>query len=158
MIASVSSARGGRAGSATSLPVPGLSRKQKKQALSSVSVRAPTQERQKSQAQEQVTQVPQSPDSLEHPEPQKYRGASLATSLCGVHRKGRSISSSRRQMASTIVACLVLGAEGMHLAICPSRILLTRTRQQELKTWHSTKTPRLDSRGCIGRDVDASLC
>ena len=89
MAASVSSAQGGRAGSTTSLPVPGHQPKAKKQALSSVSVPAPTQKRRKSQAQEQVTQVPQSPDSLEDPEPQKYRGASLATSLCGVHRKGR---------------------------------------------------------------------
>ena len=48
---------------------PGISRKQKTQALSSVSVPAPTQKRRKSQAQEsQVIQVPQSPDSLEDPE------------------------------------------------------------------------------------------
>ena len=66
----LSSGRGGRSGSAASLPVPGHQPKAKKtQALSSVSVLLPTQKRRKSQAQEsQVIQVPQSPDSLEDPE------------------------------------------------------------------------------------------
>ena len=72
-------------------------------------------------------------------------------------------------MASTIVACLVLSAGGMHLAIYPSRILLlTRTRQQELKNlaqYENTKvgtepnwipedvTAETSTRVCVERSV-----
>ena len=150
MVPSVSSGRGGRAGSATSLPVPGHQPKAKKHKLFlPVSVPAPTQKRRKSLAQESqvvagatISRLFGEPRVAAQSCLQKYRGASCATSKCGVPRQGREISSSRRQMASTIVACLALSAGGMHLAVCPWRILLlTRTPQQELKIQRIRFTP-----------------
>ena len=103
----LSSVKNGRAGIATSLPVPKHQPKAEKQALSSVSVPAPTQRRRKSHAQgSQViknardTRLFGGPRGLRAKLPQILRGASLATSQCGLPRQGRSISNSRWQMAS----------------------------------------------------------
>ena len=149
MVASVSSVQNGRAGIATSLPVPRHQPKAEKQALSSVSAPAPTQKRRKSQAQgSQVTRKCHNPQTL-------WRTPSSAQSCTKITRRIACNKLVRCAppghvhqqfaMADGFAPCLALTAEVVHFGHLHLRGLccFTRTRQQEPNTWHSTKTPRL---------------
>ena len=101
-----------------------------------------------------MIQVPHSRKSLEPRAPAQSCHTNDAVHRLHVPRQGWSISSSRWQVAQTIVACLAL-----HLAIYPSRtLLLTRTRQQEPKNLAQYWIPEdalaeTSTRVCVERSV-----